>query len=114
MDICDPGDGGRLTPEFLREILDEAWEQRDRVVPDGPIQTPGVVPRIHVDFNGLQDDGCLIALRRHADRPSAVVPGTRVVLWDEEGNTAAGRILELGQREQLRIQVELRTWRAGA
>lgn len=58
MDIYDPGNAGRLTPEFLREMLDEAWEQRDRVMPDGPIEVPGPLPRSRAAFEGLRCARC--------------------------------------------------------
>jgi hypothetical protein len=68
-------------------------------------------PRIHVDFNGIQEDGRISALARHADVPSAVLPGTLVKLWDGDGNTANGRVAELGDGGLVRIDVLLDTWR---
>lgn len=68
-------------------------------------------PRIHVDFNGIQEDGRITALTRLADEPSAVEPDALVELWDEDGNTAKGRVVELGDRGQARIKVLLDTWR---
>lgn len=66
--------------------------------------------RIHVDFNGIQEDGRITALTRHADDPSAVRPGALVVLWDEDGNTAQGRVVEVGDRDLVHIDVLLDTW----
>jgi hypothetical protein len=67
--------------------------------------------RIHVDFNDIEDDS-LTALVRHADDPSALAPGVRVTLWDEEGNTAEGRVIELGERGVVRIALISGTWRS--
>ncbi len=41
MDIYDPANAGRLMPEFLHRMLDEAWARRDRVQPDMPVEAPG-------------------------------------------------------------------------
>lgn len=65
--------------------------------------------RVHVDFNDIED-GSLAALVRHADDPSALVPGARVLLWDEDGNTAEGSVTEIGDRGIVRISMLGGTW----
>lgn len=67
--------------------------------------------RIHVDFNDVEDDGRIVALRRHADNPSAVHPGAVVELWDEDGNAARGRISELQARDIVLLDIMWDTWR---
>src|SRR5216683_880392 len=66
--------------------------------------------RIHVDFNGVQEDGRIFALRRHADDPDALDAGSEVQLWDEDGNTALGRVAELGDRGLVSIEVVPWSW----
>ena len=67
--------------------------------------------RIHVDFNDMEDGSRLVALRRHADSPLAVQPGGLVELWDEDGNTAQGRVVELQPRDIVLLDVLWDTWR---
>lgn len=66
--------------------------------------------RIHVDFNGVEDSDRIVALRRHADSPSAVHPGALIELWDEDGNTAQGRVVELRDRDIVLLNVMWDTW----
>lgn len=70
-------------------------------------------PRIHVDFNGIQEDGRIFALRRHADVPAAVVPGASVQLWDEDGDTVQGRVVALSERDLVEIEVLEESWQPG-
>src|SRR6266851_574080 len=69
--------------------------------------------RIHVDFNGVQEDGRIFALRRHADDPDALDAGSEVQLWYEDGNTALGRVAELGDRGLVSIEVVPGSWQPG-
>jgi hypothetical protein len=69
-------------------------------------------PRVHVDFNDIEEDGRLGGLTRNADDPSALQRGTRVVLWDEEGNSAEGLVAELGDRDLVWFEVVPDTWRS--
>ncbi len=69
-------------------------------------------PRIHVDFNGIHEDGRLDVLTRHADDPSGVLPGALVELWDEDGNSALGRVIGVGERDLAQVEVMLDTWRS--
>lgn len=67
--------------------------------------------RIHVDFNDVGDSGQVVALRRHADLPSAVQQHSLVELWDEDGNTAQGSVVELQARDTVILDVIWDTWR---
>lgn len=58
MESADPAE---LTPEFLRGVLDEAWERRDQVRPDVAPLVPGpeqAVPRSRAEFAGLRCGRC--------------------------------------------------------
>jgi hypothetical protein len=66
--------------------------------------------RVHVDFNGVEDDGRVAALRSHADTPEALDPGVVVTLFDEDGNTALGRVAEIGERDLVWITVLWDSW----
>jgi hypothetical protein len=70
-------------------------------------------PRVEVDFNDFEADGRLGALTSSADNPSALAPGVLVTLWDEDGNTAQGRVAELADRGLVWIDVLRETWRSG-
>lgn len=70
-------------------------------------------PRIHVDFNDIQEDGRISALKRHADIPEAVEPGALVALWDEDGDTAQGRVESVGERDLVEIEVLMDSWIPG-
>jgi hypothetical protein len=67
--------------------------------------------RLHVDFNDTRQDGRLRGLSRYADDPSAITPGAQVELWDDEGNTAQGRVVELGDRGLVWFELISGTWR---
>lgn len=67
-------------------------------------------PRVHVDFNGVGEDGRLAALRSHADKPEALEPGVVVRLFDEDGNSALGRVAETGERDLVWITVLWDSW----
>lgn len=67
-------------------------------------------PRVHVDFNGVDEDGCIVALRSHADNPEALELGTVVRLFDEDGNTALGRVTAIGERGLVWITVLWDSW----
>lgn len=71
------------------------------------------MPRLEVDFNDFADDGRLGALRSSADNPSALALGELVTVWDDDGNTAQGRIVELADRDLVWIEVLRETWRSG-
>lgn len=59
VDIYDPANAGRLTPEFLRGVLDEAWARRDEAQPDVTPLVPGPdAPRSRAEFAGLRCDRC--------------------------------------------------------
>ena len=66
--------------------------------------------RVHVDFNDIQH-GRLRALSRNADDPSAIAPGAQVELWDDDGNTAQGRVVELADRGLVWFELIRGTWR---
>lgn len=68
--------------------------------------------RVHVDFNDVEEDGRIGALAESADDPSALVPGAEVTLWDEDGNTAQGRVVELADRGLVWIDPLRATWRS--
>jgi hypothetical protein len=65
--------------------------------------------QIHVDFNDL-DEGRISALRRHSNEPSAVVLGALVLLLDDEGNSAHGRVTALGKNGLVWIEMLQGTW----
>jgi hypothetical protein len=69
-------------------------------------------PRVHVDFNDIEDDGRIGALVDSADDPSELQPGAIVTLWDEDGNTAQGRVAELADRGLVWIDLLRHTWRS--
>ena len=67
-------------------------------------------PRVHVDFNGVEEDDRIAVLRSHADHPAALEPGTVVRLFDEDGNSAQGRVAEIGERDLVWITVLWDSW----
>jgi hypothetical protein len=67
-------------------------------------------PRVHVDFNGVEDDSRLAVLRSHADNPEGLEPGAVVSLFDEDGNSALGRVIETGERDLVWITVLWDSW----
>jgi hypothetical protein len=68
--------------------------------------------RVHVDFNDIEDDDRIGALTDDADDAGALVPGALVTLWDEDGNTAQGRVAELADRGLVWIDLLRNTWRS--
>lgn len=66
--------------------------------------------RVHVDFNDIRH-GRLRALSRNADDPSAIAVGGQVELWDDDGNTAQGRVVELADRGLVWFELIRGTWR---
>jgi hypothetical protein len=66
--------------------------------------------RVRVDFNDIRH-GRLRALTRNADDPSAVALGARVELWDDDGNAAEGRVVELADRGLVWLELVRGTWR---
>jgi len=75
-----------------------------RVVPD---------PRVHVDFNEVDEDGLVAVLRTHAEGPDELSVGTVVQLFDEDGNTALGRVDSTGPNGLLWTAVLWDSWSAG-
>src|SRR5450755_2636540 len=71
------------------------------------------MPCIEVDFNDFDDSNRLGALVANADDPSALDVGALVLLRDDDGNTAEGRVVELGDRGQVWLDVLRSTWRNG-
>jgi hypothetical protein len=66
--------------------------------------------RVHVDFNDIRH-GRLRALSRNAEDPSAIAPGAQVELWDDDGNTARGRVVEVADRGLVWFELIRGTWR---
>jgi len=75
-----------------------------RVVPD---------PRVHVDFNEVDEGGHVAALKAHVDRPDEVRVGTVVRLFDEDGNTALGRVDSTGPGDLIGAAVLWDSWSPG-
>src|ERR1700722_9128216 len=71
------------------------------------------MPSIEVDFNDFDDSNRLGALLANADDPSALDVGTVVLLKDDDGNTAQGRVVEVGDRGQVWLDVLRSTWHNG-
>jgi hypothetical protein len=71
------------------------------------------IARLEVDFNDFDDDGRLGALVTSAEDPSALAVGALVLLWDEDGNTAQGRVVELAERGRVWLDVLRPTWHSG-
>ncbi len=65
--------------------------------------------RVHVDFNDMDPDGMFLVLPQDADQLVAL--GSSVLLWDAEGNTAHGRVVDLRQRGRAVIEMLAGTWR---
>ena len=65
--------------------------------------------RVHVDFNDMDPQGMFVVLPQDADRLVAL--GSQVLLWDTEGNTAHGRVVDLRQRGRAVVEMLAGTWR---
>jgi hypothetical protein len=70
-------------------------------------QVPGLA-RVLVDFNDLDDAGQLYTLPEDASRPLG--PAVRVILWDGEGNTALGQVVEITEHGRAIIDMTPGTW----
>jgi hypothetical protein len=66
--------------------------------------------RVHVDFNDVDVDGRFFALPEDAERP--LVLGLPVALWDAEGNSARGRVVEVGQQGRAFVEMIAGTWQS--
>lgn len=66
--------------------------------------------RIYVDFNDIQD-GKLSALTKHAEDPSSLVTGEHVLLLDDDGNSALGRIDGFESNGIVQISMVRGSWR---
>jgi hypothetical protein len=63
--------------------------------------------RLQVDFNSLDDEGRVLALKRLAPRPPKV--GMRAYLLDDEGNRCWGTIAAV-QGGLIHVDADWRTW----
>ena len=70
------------------------------------------MPRLHVDFNDLDEQGCVRVFRREA--PGLAI-GDDVVLYDADGNTAQGTVLGWSGRDDVLAVAQMRagSWRDG-
>ena len=65
--------------------------------------------RVHVDFNDMDPEGMFVVLPQDTDRLVAL--GAHVLLWDADGNTAHGRVVDLRQHGRAVVEMVTGTWR---
>src|SRR6266542_1635364 len=70
-------------------------------------------PRVHVDFNDMDQEGRFFVLPDDVE-DGALGPGSAVMLVDEEGNSALGRVAELMERGRAIIAMTAGSWRSDA
>lgn len=64
--------------------------------------------KVCVDFNDMDLDGRFVVSPQDSDRLVAL--GMSVLLWDAEGNTARGRVVNLRQRGRAVVEMLPGTW----
>ncbi len=70
------------------------------------------LPRVLVDFNDLDTDGQLYARAGDSDRP--LQEGSRVILWDGEGNSADGQVVAMTELGDAVLAMVPGSWREDA
>jgi len=76
---------------------------------------PQIEPDIlifQVDFNNLDENGCVKGSFAHAVSDRVPDVGERAILRDDEGNACWGAVVRVGNRT-LRFEMDLHTWTSG-